>query len=57
MSGKGFLGGMACGAVLGAMVGMIADPINDKQSKKLRSSANHMFKTIGSVIDTVMENL
>ncbi len=57
MMGKGFLGGLACGAIIGAAVGMLADPMSDKQHKRLKSSANHMFKTIGSVIDSVMENM
>lgn len=57
MCSKGFLGGIACGAVLGAALGMLADPINDKQHRKMRNSANHMFKTIGTVIDGIMENM
>jgi len=55
--GKGFLGGMACGAILGATIGMLADPINDKQHRKMKSCANSMFRTIGTVIDSVMENM
>ncbi len=55
--GKGFLGGVACGAVIGAAIGMLMDPINDRQHKKLKSSANHMFKTIGTVIDGIMETM
>ncbi len=57
MVSKGFLGGVACGAVIGAAIGMLADPINDKQHKKICSSANHMFKTIGTVIDGIMESM
>lgn len=57
MCSKGFLGGIACGAVLGAALGMLADPINDKQHRKMKNSANHMFKTIGTVIDGIMENM
>ena len=57
MSGKGFLGGLACGAILGAAMGMLADPINDKQHKKMKASASNMFKTIGCMIDSVIENI
>ena len=57
MSSKGFSGGLACGAILGAAMGMIADPINDKQHKKMKICANNMFKTIGTVIDGIMENM
>jgi len=56
MNGK-FIGGIVCGAVVGAAVGMLMDPISDKQHKKLKSSAGHMFKTIGSVIDSLVENI
>ena len=57
MMSKGFFGGLACGALIGAAIGMLADPMTDKQHKKLKSSANHMFKTVGTVIDSVMENM
>ena len=57
MMTKGFFGGLACGALIGAAIGMLADPMTDKQHKKLKSSANHMFKTVGTVIDSVMENM
>lgn len=53
--GKGFLSGIACGAVIGAAIGMLADPMSDKQHRKLKASANNMFRTIGSMIDSVME--
>jgi gas vesicle protein len=57
MSSKGFWGGLACGAILGAAMGMLADPINDKQHKKLMSGANTMFRTIGSMIDGLIDNM
>ena len=57
MSTKGFWGGRACGAILGAAMGMIADPINDKQHKKMKATANNMFRTIGTMIDGIMENM
>lgn len=57
MCAKGFFGGLVAGAAVGAAVGMLADPINDKQHKKLKSTTNHMFKTIGTVIDSVMESM
>ncbi|MBO5008530.1 MAG: YtxH domain-containing protein [Clostridia bacterium] len=57
MCSKGFLGGIVTGALLGAAVGMLADPISDKQHRKIKSSASHMFKTIGAVIDGVMDSM
>ncbi len=57
MSSKGFWGGLACGAILGAAMGMLADPINDRQHKKMKTGANTVFKTIGAVIDGIMETM
>ena len=57
MNSKGFWGGLACGAIIGAAMGMIADPINDKAHKKMKASANNIFKTIGTVIDSMMETM
>ncbi len=54
MSSKGFTTGLIAGAVLGAAVGMIADPVKDKQHKKMMRDKNHMFKMIGSAIDDLM---
>ncbi len=54
---KKFLGGVICGAVVGAAIGMLADPISDRQHRKMKSCASHLFKTIGSVMDSVMENM
>ena len=55
--GKGFWGGIACGAIIGAAIGMLADPMTDKQHRRLKTKANNMFKTIGTVIDSVMETM
>lgn len=52
---KKFAGGLITGAIVGAAMGMIIDPIGDKQHKKMRKTANGMFKTIGSVIDNVVD--
>ncbi len=54
---KKFWGGIICGAVVGATIGMLADPISDRQHRKMKSCANNLFKTIGSVMDSVMENM
>ncbi len=57
MRSKGFWGGMITGTMIGAAIGMLADPINDKQHKKINTSASHMFKTIGAVVDGIMNNM
>ena len=54
MNAKGFIGAMAAGAVMGVVVGMLMDPISDKQHKKMQKQATNMFKTIGSIVDDVM---
>jgi gas vesicle protein len=57
MRSKGFWGGIIAGTMIGAAIGMLADPINDKQHKKINTSASHMFKTIGAVVDGIMSNM
>ena len=54
LSTKGTIGAMAAGIVIGAVVGMMIDPINDKQHKKICKNANNMFKTIGAIVDDVI---
>ena len=54
MSVKSFMGAMATGVVIGAVAGIMLDPINDKQHKKLCKTANNVFKTIGSIVDDVI---
>lgn len=51
---KSFVGAMATGIVVGTVVGMMIDPINDKQHKKIYKNANNVFKTIGSIVDDVI---
>lgn len=54
MKTTSFSAGLITGAVVGAVAGMIFDPLKDSTSKKLHSSANGMFKSIGSVLDGIM---
>lgn len=55
MKGLSFGTGVLTGLVAGAVVGMIADPIKDKDYKKMQSHAGGVFKTIGSVIDNMFD--
>lgn len=50
-----FTGGLITGAVLGAIVGMLADPIKDKKHKQMTKAKNEMFKTVGAAIDNIMD--
>lgn len=54
MSTKSVIGATAAGVVIGAIAGMMIDPINDKQHKKIHRCANNMFKTIGTIMDELM---
>lgn len=51
MCTKNFLCAMTAGAIVGAVMGMVIDPINDRQHKKIHRSANSMFKTLGTIVD------
>ena len=53
---KGFASGIIAGAVIGATIGMLVDPMNDRQHKKIKRQTTNLFKTRGSVMDSVMEN-
>ena len=54
MNTKGIVGALAAGAVIGAIAGIMLDPINDRQHKKICKRANNMFKTIGAIVDDVV---
>jgi gas vesicle protein len=54
MTTKGAIGAMAAGVVIGAVVGMMVDPLNDKQHKKICKNASNVFKTIGAIVDDVI---
>lgn len=54
LSTKGAIGAMAAGVVIGAVMGMMVDPISDKQHKKICKTANNVFKTIGAIVDDVI---
>ena len=55
MSGKMFISGLVTGAVIGAAAGMIADPLKEKQKKKIARATDGVFKTIGCAIDSMMK--
>ena len=54
MSTKSIIGAVAAGAVLGAIAGIMIDPINDKTHKRIHKCANNMFKTIGIIVDDIV---
>ena len=54
VSVKSIIGAVTAGAVVGVVMGMVLDPINDKQHRRMYRCANNVFKTIGSIIDDVI---
>ena len=54
VSMKNFYTGMLTGVAIGAVAGMIIDPLNDKQSKEMRKTAKGVFASIGSVMDYLL---
>ena len=54
MSVKSILGAMGTGIVIGAIAGMMIDPINDKTHKKIHKCANNVFRTIGTIVDDIV---
>ena len=55
MSKTCFTAGMIAGIMIGAVTGMLMDPIKDKQSKVMKKGASKAFRTLGSIIDTIIE--
>lgn len=50
-----FGAGVLTGLVAGAVMGMIADPIKDKDAKKIKCHTGGVFKSIGTVIDNMFD--
>lgn len=56
MKKSGFVLGLISGAVVGSVVGMAIDPVKDKHSKAMKKGTTRAFKTLGSVIDTIIDS-
>lgn len=54
MKNVGFFSGVIAGAAIGSVITMFIDPINDRQKRKMHKTSNHMFKTMGSVLDAMV---
>lgn len=55
MNCQGFFKGMAAGMVLGACAAVMADPVSDRQHRRIQKKAEGMFRNIGSIIDSAMD--
>lgn len=55
MKATSFGAGVVTGLLVGAVAGMIADPIKDKDAKKMQCHGSGIFKSIGTVIDNMFD--
>lgn len=55
MKASSFGAGIVTGLLVGAVAGMIADPIKDKDAKKMQCHGTGIFKSLGSVIDNMFD--
>ena len=54
---KGFTLGIVTGTILGAAMGMMVDPVNDRQHKKMSQQKNRLFRTMGCAIDNMLDTM
>jgi len=50
-----FLGGIVAGALVGSALTMMIDPVSDKQRRRLQKGTNAMFKTVGTILDSIIK--
>lgn len=55
MSKVSFIAGVMSGMVIGTAVGMVVDPMKGRQAKAIKKGAGRAFKTLGSVIDSIID--
>ncbi len=55
MSCKGFTAGLITGAIAGAAMGMLIDPMDDKSHRRMRRTKENIFRTLGGVLEDLME--
>lgn len=52
MSTGGFIKGLMAGAAIGAMVGIVFDPVKERDRKHMKKRVGKMMKNAGSILDT-----
>ncbi|MDR0930144.1 MAG: hypothetical protein LBM38_00080 [Clostridiales bacterium] len=55
MKTASFVTGLVAGAVVGAGVTAMISPVEEKDVKNLKRNANHVWRTIGNVVDNVTD--
>ena len=55
MSCKGFTAGLVTGAIAGAALGMLVDPIDDKSHRRMRRTKENLFRTVAGMMEDMMD--
>lgn len=55
MNTGAFVKGMLAGAVIGMGVTMVANPMDERDKRRLAKRTNRVFTTIGSIADNVLD--
>ena len=50
-----FVAGMVTGTLAGMAMGMILDPVKDKHNVCMKKKTTKAFKTLGSIIDGIID--
>ena len=53
MSTGGFIKGLVAGAAIGAAMGVLFDPVKDRDRKCMKKRVSRMMKNAGSILDTI----
>lgn len=54
MNKVGLISGLVAGALVGTAITVFAGPVSGRQKRRMKRAGSHMFKTVGSMLDTVM---
>ncbi len=52
MSCGGFLKGLIAGAAIGAMMGVVFDPVNDRDRRYMKKRMSRMMRNAGNIMDS-----
>lgn len=55
MSKAGFVTGIVTGMAMGVGATMLVNPMDERDRKKIKKNASHVFTAIGSVADHVID--
>lgn len=55
MNTGSFIKGMVTGAVIGMGISMVANPMDERDRRRLSKKTSKVFTTIGSIADNVLD--